>query len=79
MNAGGPESASAGARSYLSQLEMTEEFFPLLVRGDAVFFARSQSPAAGQERQVGLDGLVGVDSLVLQSRFYVELLSAPVE
>ena len=46
------------------QLEVAEEFLPFLVGGDAVFFARAQGPAAGEEGQVGLDGLVGVDRLV---------------
>ena len=46
---------------------MAEELFPFLGGGDAVFFARAQGPAAGEEGQVGLDGLVGVDRLISHS------------
>ena len=38
---------------------VVEEFFPFLRRWDVVLFARPQGPAAGKERQVGLDNLVG--------------------
>jgi hypothetical protein len=64
VSAGGSKGAAAGAGGDLSQLEVAEEFFPFLIRGDPVFFARAQGPAAGEEGQVGLDGLVGVDRLV---------------
>jgi hypothetical protein len=40
---------------------VAEEFLPLGVGGDAVFLAWAQGPAAGEEGQVGLDGLLGVD------------------
>ena len=37
---------------------------PFLVGGDAVFLGGAQCPAAGEEREVGLDGFLGVDGLV---------------
>src|ERR1700739_2664642 len=51
--------------------EVAEELGPFLVGGDAVFLAGPQGPAAGQERQVCLDCLVGVDGLV--SHGYVQV------
>ena len=40
-------------------LEMAEEFLPFGVGGDAVFVGGPHGSPSGQERQVGLDGLVG--------------------
>jgi hypothetical protein len=51
VNTGSSKSASAGARGDLSQLEVAKEFFPFLVGGDTVFFARAQGPAASEEGQ----------------------------
>jgi len=61
VNAGGAERAAAGAGGDLAEFEMAEELGPFLVAGDAVFLGGPQGPAAGQERQVGLDRLVGID------------------
>jgi hypothetical protein len=61
VHAWGPERAAAGAGGDLAEFEMAEELGPFLVGGDAVFLAWPQGPAASQERQVGLDRLVGVD------------------
>lgn len=45
---------------------MSEEFLPFLVGGGAVFVGGAQGAAAGEEGQVGLDDLVGIDGLVVQ-------------
>jgi hypothetical protein len=63
MNAGRSERAAAGADGDLAALEVAEELLPFLVGRDAVFVGGPHGAAAGEERQVGLDGLVGVDSL----------------
>ena len=67
VNAGGAESAPAGAGGDFPALEMAEEFLPFLIGGDPVFLAGPQRPPPGEERQVGLDGLFGVDGLVTHS------------
>ena len=46
---------------------MAEEFLPFGVGGHPVLFAGAQAPPPGEERQVGLDGLIGVDRLVAES------------
>ena len=51
---------------------MAEELGPFFVGGDAVFLAGPQGAAPGQERQVGLDRLVGIDGLV--SHGHVQVL-----
>ncbi len=43
---------------------MTEKFLPFLLGGNPVFIGRPLRPPPGQERQVGLDRLFGIDSLV---------------
>jgi len=58
------EGPAAGPGGDLPALEVAEELGPFLVGGRAVFLAGPQGAAAGQERQVGLDGLFGVDGLV---------------
>jgi hypothetical protein len=45
---------------------VAEEFFPFGVGGGAVFLGWPQCPAAGQEGQVSLDRLVGVNGLVAE-------------
>ncbi|MGW7484333.1 hypothetical protein ACWGH8_37850 [Nonomuraea muscovyensis] len=62
----GAEGASAGAGGDLSHLEVSEEFLPCLVGGGAVFVGGAQGAAAGEEGQVGLDDLVGIDGFVVQ-------------
>jgi hypothetical protein len=44
--------------------EVAEEFLPFGVGGNPVFIGRPLRPPPGQECQVGLDGLFGVDGLV---------------
>ena len=61
VDARGSEGASTCSCGNFSQLEVSEEFLPFGVGGDAVFLAWAQGPAAGEEGQVGLDGLVGVE------------------
>ena len=65
MDARGGERAAAGAGGDFAEFEVAEEFFPFLVGGDAVFLAGSQRTPSGQERQVGLDRLLGIDRFVL--------------
>lgn len=43
---------------------MAEELGPFLVGRSAVFLAGAQGSPSGQEREVGLDGLIGVDGFV---------------
>jgi hypothetical protein len=50
----------------LRSFEVAEELFPFGVGGGAVFLGGPQCPAAGEEGQVGLDRLVGVDGLVAE-------------
>jgi hypothetical protein len=57
---GRPASISGGD---LAPLEVAEELLPFLVGGDPVFLGGVKRPAAGQERQVGSDGFLGVDRL----------------
>lgn len=45
---------------------MAEELLPFGVGRHPVFLAGTQDPPPGQERQVGLDGLVGIDRLVAE-------------
>jgi hypothetical protein len=65
--ADGRPRASAGADGHLAAFEVAEELGPLVVGRDAVFLAGAQGSAAGEERQVGLDGLVGVNGLIAHS------------
>ena len=46
---------------------MAEEFLPFGVGGDAVFLGGPQCASPGQEREVGLDRLGGIDRLVAES------------
>lgn len=64
VDAWGTECAGAGADGYLASFEVAEEFLPFGVGWGAVFLAGAQGAAAAQERQVGLDRLVGVGGLV---------------
>ena len=66
VDAGGGERAAAGAGGDLAAFEVAEEFVPFGVGGGAVFLGRSQCPPSGEEREVGLDGLIGVDGLVAE-------------
>ena len=61
MNAGRFERATAGADGDLAPFEVTEELGPFIVGGDPVLLGGTQCATAGEERQVGLDGFVGVD------------------
>ncbi len=58
------EGAPTAADGDLAALEVAEELLPFLVGGLAVFLGGAQRASAGDERQVGGDGLVGVDGLV---------------
>jgi hypothetical protein len=50
---------------------VAEEFLPFGVGGGAVFLGRPQRATPGQERQVGLDRLGGIDRLIAESDVYV--------
>ena len=63
VDAGGGVGAAAEAGGDLATLEAPEELLPFLVGGCAVFLTGPQASAAGQEGQVSLDGLLGVDGL----------------
>ena len=62
MDAGGRVGAPAGAESDLAAFEVPEELVPFLVGGGAVFVVGPQRPAAGDERPVSVDRLLGVDN-----------------
>ena len=64
VNATAAEGPSAGADGDFAAFEMAQEFLPFLVGGCPVFVGGTQVAAAGQERQMRLDGLVGVDGFV---------------
>src|SRR6266480_2220468 len=66
VDAGGADGAAAEAGGDLAAFEVAEEFGPFGVGGGAVFLGGPQRPAAGEEGQVGLDRLVGVDGLVAE-------------
>jgi hypothetical protein len=53
---------------------VTKELGPFLVGGDALLLARSECSSPGQERQVGLDGLLWIDGLVAEGD--VDVLAA---
>src|ERR1035437_1530163 len=74
VNAGRAECAPAYYGRDFPALEMPEEFLPFLFAGDAVFFAGPLCPPPGEERQVGLDGLLRINGLVAHSR--VDILVA---
>ena len=66
VDAGAAEArADVPIETFLS-LEMAEELLPLVVGGNAVFLGRPQRAAAGEEREVRLDGLFRVDGLVAE-------------
>ncbi len=67
MDAGGSERAPAGAGGDLAVFEVAEELGPFGVGGDAVFLARPKCPPPGQERQMSLDRLIGVDRFIAES------------
>ena len=56
--------APADSCGDLAALEVAEEFLPFGVGGHAVFVGGPHGSPSGQERQVCLDGLVGVDSFL---------------
>src|ERR1035441_3080669 len=64
MNAGSAECATAYPGCDFPALEVAEEFLPLLLGGDPVLIGGPLCPPPGQECQVGLDGLFGIDSFV---------------
>jgi len=66
VDAGGGERAAAGAGGDFAAFEVAEELFPFGVGGVAVFLGGPQGAAPGEEGQVCLDGLVGVDGLVAE-------------
>ena len=63
VDAGGGVGAAAGAEGDLSAFEVAEEFVPFLSVGAGIP-RRVAGPAAGDERAVPVDDLVGVDGLV---------------
>lgn len=67
VTTGGTERTPAGADGDLAPLEVAQEFGPLLVGWDAVFIGWPHGSSTGQEGQMGLDGLVGIDRLVAES------------
>ena len=67
MNAWGGVGASAQPGGDFPAFEVAEELFPFGVGGHPVLLGGPQAAAPGQERQVGLDGLVGIDRLVAES------------
>src|SRR5262249_18710542 len=71
VDARGSERAPADAGGDLSVLEVAEELLPFGVAGDSVFLGGPQGPPAGQEREVSLDCLIGVDRLIAESHVYV--------
>ncbi len=66
VDARGAERPPAGAGGDFSAFEVAEELGPFGVSRDAVFVGGPLGAAAGQERQVGLDGLLRVDGLVAE-------------
>ena len=66
MNAGRSGRAPAGADGDLASFEVTEGLGPFIVGGDAVLLGGTQCATAREEREVGLDGFVGVDGLVAE-------------
>jgi hypothetical protein len=68
VDAGGAVGSPAVAERDLAAFEVAEEFLPLLLGGAAVLLAGTQFPAAGDERPVPVDGLLGVDRLIAHGR-----------
>lgn len=66
VDARGGVGATAESCGDFAALEVAEELLPFLVGRDAVFLGRAQVSATGEEREVGLDGLVRVDGLVAE-------------
>src|SRR5215469_5042134 len=66
VDARGAERSAAYSGGDLAAFEVAEEFLPFGVGGGAVFLSGPQRPAAGEEGQVGLDGLVGVGGFVAE-------------
>ncbi len=64
MHATAAEGSTAGADRDFASFEGAEELQPFLVGGCSVFLSGTLIAAAGQERQVGLDGFIGVDGFV---------------
>lgn len=64
VDAGGAERAAADPGGDLATFEVAEELLPFLIRGRPVLLAGPHGPASGEESQVGLDGLLGIDGLV---------------
>jgi hypothetical protein len=67
VNAGSAECATAYAGRDFPALEVAEEFLPLFFAWDPVFISGPLCPTPGKERQVRLDGLLGVNGLVSDS------------
>jgi len=63
VNARRAECAPAYSGRDFPALEVAEEFLPFLFAGDAVFSAGPLCPPPGEERQVGLDGLLRINGL----------------
>ena len=61
VNTGGCVGTAAGAEGDLAAFEVAEEFVPFLVGRLPVFLTRSECSAAGDERAVPVDDLVGVE------------------
>src|SRR5665809_89856 len=64
VDTGGPVGAAAVAQGDLAAFEVAEEFLPFLLGRGAVFPGGAQFAAAGEERTVAVDGLLGVDRLI---------------
>ena len=64
MDAGCPKGAGAGADGDFASLEVAEELFPFVVAGGAVFLGGPQGASSGEEAEMGLDGLFGIDGVV---------------
>jgi hypothetical protein len=66
VDAWGGVGATAQAGGHLATFPVTEELFPFGVGGDAVFLTGALASPSGQEGQVRLDRLVGIDRLVAE-------------
>ena len=64
MNTTAGERPTAGADGDLAAFEVAQEFLPLLDGGYPVFVGGPQVAAAGEERQMRLNSLVGIGGLV---------------
>jgi hypothetical protein len=66
VDAGGGERPAAKPGRYRAAFEVAEELLPFLIGRGAVFLGGALGATAGQECQVVLDDLVGIDGLVAE-------------